>query len=100
MHFETNDAKFGIKDIEFIRAESLDMPGDCLLLRISLEPPDKSAGSRSVDALVKLDIVSYIPPLDGSNLIDIIAKGYGDLPHTLKEYLEWYSSLPKVDEES
>lgn len=44
MHLEFNDIEFCIKDIEFIRAETLNMDRDCILLRISMQPSDGSTG--------------------------------------------------------
>lgn len=93
VHLEFNGITFHIADILFIRAEMLDIKKDCLAMRVSMQLPGEDADPKSVDALIRLDIESYVPTLDGSHLMEILAKSYDELPHTLKEYPAWYRSL-------
>ncbi len=70
-----------IADAKFIAGSRIGVDQDMILLRIPLV--ENETGHR-VDALVRLDVQSYANHIDGSDLLDILAK-VGDLPKRIEE---------------
>lgn len=75
------DTKFieKIVDVQFLRGDLADTGLDAVLLRLRT----KTKNNLRVDAVVRLDVVSYVHPDDGSDLIEII--GEHTLPKTIRE---------------
>ena len=97
MKFESNGIAYELRDISFIRAETLDMRNDCLVLRINMRRTTERqvALPLPVDALIKLDVGSYIPHLDGRHTIKVVNQEVEDKNpshKTYKDYFDWVSS--------
>ena len=63
-----------IKDIKFIAAEQVGTDKDMIILRIPIRADDGQA-----DALIRLDVQSYVDADVEGDLLDLIAKN-GPLP--------------------
>ena len=76
------DSKLAEKvvDVKFIDAEDIDAKQDCILLRI----PVQTRTGGTADAIVRLDVVRYVHPQDGSDLLKILADDTPQ-PSTLQE---------------
>lgn len=94
MNFESNGIAYELRDISFIRAEKLDVENDCLLLRVSMRKVTEGQAELPlpVDALIRLDIASYLHHQDGRHTTRVINQQIADEdpPHrTYEEYLKW-----------
>lgn len=105
MTFESNGIAYELRDISFLSAETLDMQNDCLLLRVNMRRT--TAGQVElpipVDALIKLDIGSYIHHLDAAHTINVVNQDIEDenpLHKTYKDYLDWVRSGGEEHQES
>ena len=75
------DAKFmeKIVDVQFLRGDLADTGADAVLLRMRT----RTKNGVRVDAVVRLDVIFYVHPDDGSELVKIM--GDHTLPKTIKE---------------
>ena len=70
--------EFRVKEAVFVPAEAVDLARDAILLRVAL-------GGR--DAVVKLDVASYVSGLDAQSLWDALIDTDSPLPrHMSQEY--------------
>ena len=96
MSFETKDAKFALKDIEFVWGEQMNMPGsDYLLLRVGIEYLEPGPRAKPTDAVIELPISRFLPPLDATNFRKTLEywddeeeTGYSS-PARYKIFLDW-----------
>ena len=75
------DAKFieKIVDVKLLRGDLADTGLDSVLLRLRTRTKDDVR----VDAVVRLDVIFYVHPDDGSDLVEIM--GEHTLPKTMRE---------------
>ena len=86
------DSKFSEKivDVKFIGSKTIDKPKDHIVLRVRIQ----GEGVRA-DAVVPLEVTSYVHPSDGTDLLQILADD--SLPRTI-EKVRTKGFWPKKDE--
>ena len=97
MKFESNGIAYELRDISFLRSETLDMQNDCLMLRVNMRRTTEGQVELPlpVDAIIKLDIGSYLHHLDGRHTINVLNQEVEEknpIHKTYKDYLDWVSS--------
>lgn len=87
---EWESVEFKVIDAKFILGSSVDQPQDCFLLRVAAP----HTMPIPMDAILRLDVLSYIPHLDGTDLITAIAENATaglTRPRTLEKALQLWS---------